>query len=154
MLQSVTIIMDQKSKNMHKQINFASTWLGILDTMCVNVNMLYLHMVRPRSIFACMQIYSHMYSRPHTYVCKGARFANLLNLPCKSAKKSVAWRKWHSTFLCAEHFHFHEQHLFFCVNPLLLWHRVLNLGKVAIFFMFFGHFYVFDRKFDKLPYKM
>ena len=41
----------------------------------------------------------------------------------------------------------HEQHLFSCVNPLLLCYRVLNMGR--FFFFFFCHFYVFDRKFDK-----
>ena len=28
----------------------------------------------------------------------------------------------------------HEQHLFSCVNPLLLCYRVLNMGRVAILF--------------------
>ena len=41
----------------------------------------------------------------------------------------------HRTFLCTEHFYFHEQHLFSCVNPLLLCYRVLNMGIVAIFFL-------------------
>ena len=35
--------------------------------------------------------------------------------------------------VCDEHFYFHEQHLFFCVNPLLLCYRVLYMGRVAIF---------------------
>ena len=64
-------------------------------------------------------------------------------------KVKVAERKWHSTFLCAKHFYFHEQHLFSCVNPLHLCYRVLNMSRVAIFDGFFGCFYVFDRKFDK-----
>ena len=40
-------------------------------------------------------------------------------------------------FLCAEHFYFHEQHLFSCVNHLLLCYRLLNMGRVAIFDGFF-----------------
>ena len=40
-------------------------------------------------------------------------------------------------FLCAEHFYFHEQHLFSCVNHLLLCYRLLNMGRVAIFDVFF-----------------
>ena len=53
-------------------------------------------------------------------------------------------------FLCAEPFYFHKQHLFSCVNPLLLCYRVLNMSMVAIFvFTCVGHFYIFDRKFDK-----
>ena len=64
-------------------------------------------------------------------------------------RNKVAEPKWHSTFLCAEHFYFHEQHLFSCVNLLLLCYRVLNMGRVAIFLRVFGHFYVFNRKFDK-----
>ena len=53
------------------------------------------------------------------------RFANLPNQPCKLAKKiKVAEQKWHCTFLCAEHFCFHEQHFFSCVNHLLLCYGV------------------------------
>ena len=48
-------------------------------------------------------------------------------------KIKVAQWKLHSTFLCAEHFYFHEQHLFSCVNPLLLCYRLLHMGRVAIF---------------------
>ena len=48
----------------------------------------------------------------------------------------VAQQKCHRTFLCAEHFYFHEQHLFSCVNPLLLCYRVLNMGRVSIFLTF------------------
>ena len=46
----------------------------------------------------------------------------------------VAQQKWHRTFLCAEHFYFLEQHLFSCVNPLLLCYRVPNMSRVAFFF--------------------
>ena len=53
--------------------------------------------------------------------------------PINQQKIKVAEQKWHNTFLCAEHFYFHEQHLFSCVNPLLLCYRMLNLGRVAIF---------------------
>ena len=53
-------------------------------------------------------------------------------------KIKVAERKWHCTFLCAEHFYFHEQHLFSCVNPLLFCYRVLNMGRVAIFDVFWS----------------
>ena len=60
-------------------------------------------------------------------------FANLPNSFCKSAKIKVAERKRHNTFLCSTHFYCHEQHLFFCVNPLLLCYRVPNMGRVAIF---------------------
>ena len=45
----------------------------------------------------------------------------------------VAQQKWNRTFLCAEYFYFHEQHLFSCVNPLLLGYRMLNMDRVAIF---------------------
>ena len=48
-------------------------------------------------------------------------------------KLKVAELKWHSTFLYAEHYHFREQHLISCVNPLFLCYRVLNMGRVAIF---------------------
>ena len=51
-------------------------------------------------------------------------------------KIKVAEQKWHSTFLRAKHFYFHEQHLFSYVNPILLCYRVLNMGRMAIF----GHF--------------
>ena len=70
--------------------------------------------------------------------------------PVNRQNIQVAQQKWHRSFLCAEHFYFHEQHLFSCVNPLLLCYMVLNMGRVAISFLTsFGHFYVFDRKFDK-----
>ena len=61
-----------------------------------------------------------------------ARFENLPNRPCKSAKHQS--RSTKVAFLCAEHFYFHEQHLFPCVNPLLLCYRVLNMGRVAFVF--------------------
>ena len=51
-------------------------------------------------------------------------------------KIKVAERKRHRICLCAKHFYFHEQHLFSCVNPLLLCYRVLNMGRVAIFWRF------------------
>ena len=41
-----------------------------------------------------------------------------------------------SFILCAKHFYFNEQHIFSCVNPLLLCYRVLNTGRVAIFWRF------------------
>ena len=71
--------------------------------------------------------------------------------PVNRQKLKVAQRKWHSTFVCAEHSYFHEQHLFSCVNHLRLCYRVLNMGRVTIFlrFFFFFFFYVFDRRFDK-----
>ena len=52
----------------------------------------------------------------------------------------VAEGKWHSTFLCAEHFYFHKQHLFSCVSPLLLCYRVLHMGRVGIFDVFGSSF--------------
>ena len=69
--------------------------------------------------------------------------------PVNRQNIKVAQQKWHRTFLCAEYFYFHEQHLFSCVNPLLLCYRMLNMDRVAIFLRCFGHFYVFDRKSDK-----
>ena len=39
-------------------------------------------------------------------------------------------------FLCAEHFYFQDQHLFSCVDPLLLCYRVLNMGRVVLFLCF------------------
>ena len=56
--------------------------------------------------------------------------------PVNRQNINAAQQKWDRTFLCAEHFYFHEQHLFSCVNPLLLCHRVLNMGRVAIFLRF------------------
>ena len=55
--------------------------------------------------------------------------------PVNRQNIKVAQKKWHRTFLCAEHFYFHEQHLFSCVNPFLLCYRVLNMGRVAHFFL-------------------
>ena len=69
--------------------------------------------------------------------------------PVNRQNIKVAQQKWHRAFLCAEHFYFHEQHLFSCVIPLLLCYRVLNMGRVTICFDVFWSFYVFDRKFDK-----
>ena len=51
-------------------------------------------------------------------------------------KLEVNEQKCHSAFLCAEHFYFQDQHLFFCVDPLLLCYRVLNMGRVALFLCF------------------
>ena len=58
--------------------------------------------------------------------------------PAKWQNIKFAQQKWHRTFLCAEYFYFHEQHLFSCVNPLLLCYRMLNMDRVAIFYVFFG----------------
>ena len=55
--------------------------------------------------------------------------------PVNRQKIKVAEGKWHSTFLCAEHFYFHKQHLFSC-NPLLLCYRVLHMERVGIFDVF------------------
>ena len=38
-----------------------------------------------------------------------------------------------SAFLCAEQFYFQDRHFFFCVDPLLLCYRVLNMDRVALF---------------------
>ena len=64
-------------------------------------------------------------------------------------KIKVAEQKWHSTFLRAKHFYFHEQHLFSCVNPIHLCYRMLNMGRIAIFGHFLFIFFVFDRRFGK-----
>ena len=56
--------------------------------------------------------------------------------PVNRQNIKVAQQKWHRTFLCAEYFYFHEQHLFSCVNPLLLCYRMLNMDRVAIFLRF------------------
>ena len=48
-------------------------------------------------------------------------------------KIKVNEQKHHSTFLCMEHFYFQDRRLFFCVDPLLLCYRVLNMGRVALF---------------------
>ena len=50
---------------------------------------------------------------------------------------NVAQQKWHRTFLCAEYFYFYEQHLFSCVNPLLLCYRMINMDRIAILFIYF-----------------
>ena len=77
--------------------------------------------------------------------------------PVNRQNIKVAQQKWHRTFLCAEHFYFHRQHLFSCVNPLLLCYRVLNMGRVAICF---DIFWSFLRLWSKIwqgaqpPYKM
>ena len=82
-------------------------------------------------------------------------FKGLGSQPAESALVNrqnikVAQQKWHRTFLCAEYFYFHEQHLFSRVNPLLLCYRMLNMDRVAILFLrFLGHFYVFGQKSDK-----
>ena len=67
--------------------------------------------------------------------------------PVNRQKDQSRWTKvaWVFFFfflcVCSEHFFYsHEQHLFSCINPLLLCYRVLNLGRVANF----GHFYIFD----------
>ena len=54
--------------------------------------------------------------------------------PVNRQNIKFAQQKWHRTFLCAEYFYFHEQHLFSCVNPLLLCYRMLNMDRIAIFF--------------------
>ena len=69
--------------------------------------------------------------------------------PVNQRNIKVAQQKWHRTFLCAEYFYFHEQHLFSCINPLLLCYRMLNMDRVAFSLRFSGHFYVFGRKSDK-----
>ena len=71
--------------------------------------------------------------------------------PVNRQNIKVSQQKWHRTFLCGEYFYFNEQHLFSCVNPLLM---MLNMDRIAFFFTFFfffflGIFYVFDRKSDK-----
>ena len=40
------------------------------------------------------------------------------------------------TVLCAKHYDFQDRHLFSCVDPLLLCYRVLNMGRVALFWCF------------------
>ena len=98
--------------------------------------------------------------KQNTFKGLGSRTCRIVLVNRQNIK--VAQQKWHRTFLCAEYFYFHEQHLFSCVNPLLLCYRVLNMGRVAFFFLsffsflfffffdvFFGHFYVFDKTFDK-----
>ena len=57
---------------------------------------------------------------------------NLLNRPCKSEKKSKSLKDRSIAFF----FYFHEQHLFSCVSPLLLYYRELNMGRKAIFDVF------------------
>ena len=76
-----------------------------------------------------------------THLCipcrKRAKVANLPTCPVNRQKIEV--------FFCELNIsNFMKQHLFSCVNPLLLCYRVLNLGKVTIFLSF----YIFDRKFD------
>ena len=55
-------------------------------------------------------------------------------------KIKVNEQKRHSAFLCAGHFYFQDRHLFSCVDPLLLCYRVLNMGRVALFWCFFPSF--------------
>ena len=72
--------------------------------------------------------------------------------PVNRQNIKVAQQKWHRTFLCAEYFYFHEQHLFSCVIPLLLGYRMLNMDRVAIFifFYFFNVFWSFLRLWSKI----
>ena len=51
-------------------------------------------------------------------------------------KIKVNEQKYLSAVLCAEHFYFQYQHLFSCVDPLLLCYRVLNMGRVVLFWCF------------------
>ena len=80
--------------------------------------------------------------------------------PVNRQNIKVAQQKWHRTFLCAEHFYFHKQHLVSCVNPLLLCYRMLNMEREAIFFFSFFFFWSFLRLWSKIwqgaqpPYKM
>ena len=75
----------------------------------------------------------------------------LVNRP----KIKVAGKKWHSTCLCAEHFNFNEQHLFSCLNPLILYYRVLNIGRVAIFYVFWSFLHLWSQNWSgsQPPYK-
>ena len=82
----------------------------------------------------------------NTYKGLGSRTCRID--PVNPQNIKVAQQRWHITFLCAEYFYFHEQHLFSCINPLLLCYKILNMDR-TIFLRFFGHFYVFDRKSDK-----
>ena len=70
--------------------------------------------------------------------------------PVNRQSFKVAQQKEHRTFLCAEYFYFHEQHLFSCVNPLLLCYRMLNMDRIAIFFFSLS----FLRLWSKKSYKM
>ena len=51
-------------------------------------------------------------------------------------KIKVNEQKRHCAFLCAEHLYFQDQHLFSCVDPLLVCCRVLNRGRVVLFWCF------------------
>ena len=61
------------------------------------------------------------------------RFTNHPNRPCNSGKIKGNEQKLHSTFLCAEHFYFLDLHLLFRVDPFILCYKVLNMGRVALF---------------------
>ena len=68
---------------------------------------------------------------PHTHKGEGSLTTRigLVN----RGKIKVNEQKRHSAFLSAENFYFQDRHLFFCVDPLLLCYRVLNMGRVALF---------------------
>ena len=70
----------------------------------------------------------------NTFKGLGSRTCRIV--PANRQNIKVAQQKWHRTFLYAEYFYFHEQHLFSCVNPLLLCYRMLNMDRVAIFLRF------------------
>ena len=77
--------------------------------------------------------------------------------PVNRQNTKVAQQKWHRIFVCAEHFYFHEQHLFTCVNPFLLCYRVLNMGRVAILWdVFWSFLHLWSKIWQgaQPPYKM
>ena len=70
--------------------------------------------------------------------------------PVNRQNIKVAQQKWHRTFLCAEYFYFHEQHLFSCINPLPLCYRMLTMDRLAIFLRFWSKIWQGAQP----PYKM
>ena len=87
---------------------------------------------------------------------KGLGLQTHLIGPVNWQKIKVSERKWYSTFLFAEHFYFHEKHLFSFVNPLFLCYRMPNLGRVAIFDVFWSFLHLWSQIWQgaQPPYKI
>ena len=76
-----------------------------------------------------VQIMTFGWPWPHYRQGQRRRFTNHPNWPCKSGEKSKSVNK-------REDFHFQDRHLFSCAVSLFLCYRVLNIGRVSLFWCF------------------